>query len=1569
MISLPTGTIGELRDLIWKHHPINEICPCIDTFTAKIILGEHKKYDDGSCLVHCNIDPFPFGGNWPGGICEAIEPKCKTQHVMQTDFWMRISDETWYKQVSFEKEVLLYNAKNRPWDAQPHVDARGYQSAIVRMTHQDIDLDEMDPGKIRCSEFCMGAFSGWSHVITTMNDLGIDIHHEWGIDIDPICCQCASKTHHLDKIYSSQQFRDTKLTKTTGIRPLFQADVRESWYLQHVASGELEMSLLSPPCQPWTSAVKDAKGLSRKDGMTMVWCWARNRILQPKFVIMEMVANIVNHPHWRVIQQIIAWCGYDIISIETLQLSDIIPQSRRRVLLIACRHGLGISLENFRWMTWPCGKKHSLRSFGCICDEPDSFAEQPFLGDQLLQIYLDPKVAPKEMRDDTSGKLGNDLYRRVRLKTIDECVFPCIVANYTKAHHLLGDILQQSGLFGGLLLQGARPRFLTSPEIFVLMGGLVPSWLPTCKDARIHVLGNCISVPHAAIAILNVIALFKHTISREEIHETFAKIFSCRIHNGNMAIRISEEGMFIGKSEHDHDEIPPTVPMRTFAQVTVKSPTECFRFWIEPHVSIVGALQILLGPSFPSRLEIHIHGKTRIPLHWDDTCETCGMEILSAVPCILHFDDAKFTQHDSAMIAILSHDGPVIIERKKHEIVESIEKTMRDHFPMGSIRTQGCVKLINALGVEVTHGSFCGAGIGQENCPTKSGPHEHACPDMSILAIPCRYALLSQHAFEGIHCKIEMGCITLQAPGFQIDTFLRNMQRIGLETVLHAVGWMLVMIPPPTDWQARSKILLVKKPLTLACTTESLQMLLLSRIAVSLLPLPSEHVHGHLRIRIKIWQFMMWQGSIPHDCTPFDFMKQWDFASEFVGVDLPLRAILKGRRANPDFSFRELLQTGHDEGEECDHLIKLHLLTGLQGGGNKNDELIQAKNSVAVFLLGKGADLQQTSHFADVITRSMGIVAIQRLMSIPDIDDRMNALQQGAQKLHIKWPHFPKGEVENMKATKNTIAKKGNKNQTVLKAESFKLINDNIVNEDGSTCMVRNDVAPNAAGIVLMDSEIAQQWLQDFKIISQDEVAILSLGHQCLSSDSAKCQPVQVSALGPNGHPAILRCCLHNLGAKQVRIKPPKNDQVKAASSTIVSITIFRDETTGQDWKQLIEHPVKYALESLEIDESAAMVSPPWGRSWMNGKTKCEPQQSISFQCHTRIPLTKVEYWMRKSGQHGVYVIPRNEDGTLNPKYMVIWMDQGAIELSKTAVDLHKHLGLVRISKNKGESMRTSRGIRFAQEDFAEAWASLRPNESCPDTIPIRWIYKISPTPTAATMSDLKEWLRLLGWKAKPIKGVGPKSWLVGAEEKQEQVFLSWNGQSILAKLVENEKKNHVSPVLAGNIPKQKDQGRNVFLTGNPHDDPWANYQPQQPYPHNMTLGSNASKPQSVPSRQVEAPIEKRFQSQDMKIDELAVQIAKLQSMHDTTKQDMEGFKAEVHHEFKAVRIEAQKQFESMNQSFEASLEKAMNRQDRSMQQSFQELRLPMMNQPNPAKKAKATPRDGKDGEDEDVNL
>ena len=1529
-MALPEGTLRDLDILVKQHHIIETLCPCNDIFTMAVILGEAKQFDQHSLLVECKSVPYGINGMWPSFLPNGSQVACP--HERTNVFNLAMHQHHWNGKVTTGSKVLLYNVINKPWAHEHFVESRGRNAGIFALAEpeqNDVTL---------CGELCTGAFSGWSHAVKAMAHLGHRIKHSWGIEIDPICCETVSKTHGFHRVSNDKDIKDIDFLDESTLPPLFQMDIRENWVYHSVLQHTTDALLMSPPCQPWTSAVDNAKGLLRRDGMTMMWCWAKAKIVSPKFVLMEMVSGITKHPHWTLVKQVIQWAGFEIRWIQTLQLAEVSPHSRNRLLLVAVRNDLNFEIRP--WISWPKIAHHTLRTFGCILHDVERFGENPFLSQELLQIYMNTKLAPKDMSDRHGKAVTKDRMRKLRLKSLDDTTFPCILANYTKAHHLPIEVLVKNGLFGGLFMQDGRPRFLTSPEIFVLMGGITPSYMPACKEARIHTLGNGIAVQHAVITLLNLMNINSEKQDHFDVHEHFAQIMSLRMKNNNMRIRISNEGLYIDNLAFDQPSISPTIPIKSFVQFVVQSPTETFKFWLESNLPILPALSLLVGPSMPSKVEVVIHDHFCMVVEEKDTAETCGQFLKIGVPCILHIEDDKINRSNTNMVVVLTPMGPIIINKSNQMTMHDINRSMIEFFP----------ELPKIYGHEIiTTNPF---GFRE--------PDEKQCGDMIHFSVPLQNDQLNEFFLQDLELLSEMGSMHITMQQNRLDHVISHFSRLGIDKALLTMGWMMVVGQEMKINETSPKLLFVRQPGFLAADTNAVRMMIASKLMLAMLHPPCDQNQKTIFLHVKLWNFLIWEGWYHEESTIEDFTRVWDRVCRFIQMDCPLRAVFHGRNASIDQPLRIFRSI---DNEHQNDVLKIHLITGLKGGGNKADEIIEAKNAIAVFLLSKGAELQQTSHFADAATRSAGVVAVQRIMSINNDEEKMNAMQQLAKSLHIKWPSFPKHENETNNLVKQAVAKKNLGTKRIIKADSFKLISDNIINEDGSVCSIRQDIAPNTAGVALLDKEVACQWLEDFKIISQDELAILVLGHGCPSKDRSHCTPVQVSALGINGHPAVLQCCLHNLGAKKVKIKSEAGDQVKIASSSIIAITVFRDEISMSDWKACIDHPVRFALETLGIDDDAAMVSPPWGRSWINQKGKCEPQNAMSFQCHTRIPLNKLEIWMRKSGNNGVFIVPKGEDHQLDTRYLVIWLEQNSIELAKTAVDHPDHLGIVRNSKPKGDNVRTMRGIRFKHQDFEVAWKALKPGEDCPEMIPIKWLYKISPIPVAATHTDIKEWLKGQLWKAKPIKALGSNMWLIGSTEQQDQSFMNWNGHSILVKEVNQQKNVKSSPVVAGHIPRQNQTSQNIFKSGDPHDDPWARYAPVS-FPQQ----SNAPSASSIRSgnqqvRQIEAPIEQRFKAQDAKIDELSNQITQMQKRNETKEKHDEDFKNQVTKEFATVRSEVDRHIQKMSHSFEQSLDRAMAKQDRSLGNSIQELKLLLQDKANPLKKAKATPPDEKPDE------
>ena len=161
-------------------------------------------------------------------------------------------------------------------------------------------------------------------------------------------------------------------------------------------------------------------------------------------------------------------------------------------------------------------------------------------------------------------------------------------------------------------------------------------------------------------------------------------------------------------------------------------------------------------------------------------------------------------------------------------------------------------------------------------------------------------------------------------------------------------------------------------------------------------------------------------------------------------------------------------------------------------------------------------------------------------------------------------------------------------------------------------------------------------------------------------------------------------------------------------------------------------------------------------------------------------------------------------------------------------------------------------------------------------------------------MMSLKEWLKQQSWKAKPIKALGPKAWLIGSEQKQECSFLRWNDQSILVKQIVQKSSMKMSPILAGNIPKMQNSQGNAFQKGDPFADPWANYL-NSAMPNAGGSGSQVVAKNAAPvTRSVDAPIEQRFKSQDAKIDDLALQLTMLKSQQESMQSEDQNFRNQV---------------------------------------------------------------------------
>eukprot|EP00438_Fugacium_kawagutii_P022539 Skav206049 [mRNA] locus=scaffold587:256686:257600:- [translate_table: standard] len=303
------------------------------------------------------------------------------------------------------------------------------------------------------------------------------------------------------------------------------------------------------------------------------------------------------------------------------------------------------------------------------------------------------------------------------------------------------------------------------------------------------------------------------------------------------------------------------------------------------------------------------------------------------------------------------------------------------------------------------------------------------------------------------------------------------------------------------------------------------------------------------------------------------------------------------------------------------------------------------------------------------------------------------------------------------------------------------------------------------------------------------------------------------------------------------------------------------------------------------------------------------------------------------------------------------------MQLQVSATSMPKCLGIVRTTRRDG---RVSKGLRFAQDDYRDAFSELRPDDNPPPDVKPNFLFKIYPTPLGATVESVQKFLDLQQWGARPLRSLSSTAWLCACDTQFDAVFASWNNHSILVKWIEQSQSSR-QLVLAGQLPTvTKSESKPSTGDSLQDDDPWAAYKEQQ-----QQQGRHV-KDAVIPApvlRQLDAPIESRFKKHETTMSEMQTQIKCLQEVVKTQGCAMESSHQKLQSDFGQLRADCKTQFDTMTAAFQSSLENALKTQQGTMTKQFADLKQ-MISRSGSGKKrnqaAKAEEPQGDEDMDED---
>eukprot|EP00438_Fugacium_kawagutii_P016763 Skav230344 [mRNA] locus=scaffold920:489812:494370:- [translate_table: standard] len=207
-------------------------------------------------------------------------------------------------------------------------------------------------------------------------------------------------------------------------------------------------------------------------------------------------------------------------------------------------------------------------------------------------------------------------------------------------------------------------------------------------------------------------------------------------------------------------------------------------------------------------------------------------------------------------------------------------------------------------------------------------------------------------------------------------------------------------------------------------------------------------------------------------------------------------------------------------------------------------------------------------------------------------------------------------------------------------------------------------------------------------------------------------------------------------------------------------------------------------------------------------------------------------------------------------------------------------------------------------------------------------VYKVEGLPFGCTTSTLQQWLDAIPWDATPLKALGPNTWLLKAQVEVPLGIHLYNAAPVLIRklpprTMPNEK------VLLGRPSKPTAKDPWTSGADPTKTDPWAGFRPT-----GAPTGS-----QQAPLRQIQGPIEAKFQAQEEKLNHLQTELTALSQKCDQRAQDVHQTLVHLDTSQKTHQQDVQQQLAQVRTELDTALAKNIQQHSNRMDEKFDELK------------------------------
>eukprot|EP00438_Fugacium_kawagutii_P001525 Skav207803 [mRNA] locus=scaffold381:49411:61915:+ [translate_table: standard] len=680
-----------------------------------------------------------------------------------------------------------------------------------------------------------------------------------------------------------------------------------------------------------------------------------------------------------------------------------------------------------------------------------------------------------------------------------------------------------------------------------------------------------------------------------------------------------------------------------------------------------------------------------------------------------------------------------------------------------------------------------------------------------------------------------------------------------------------------------------------------------------------KHVDG-LQVRFKWLYRPLWEGSLHPELAIETLLMLIQYLLSPAAHFTPYRLVHLGKQACGGSLQDHVRSDGR--------LATFHLIAPQQGGtggppSTKTQHRQQLKNSLATSLLEQGFELGWINNHLDKMIDAVGVRNVVPVASEPPGVMRNTKIGQLFTNAGIPLPTKPS---KGVTAPMNFKLRQNKKLATAPNPNEYELLCQYLLNEDDTPTKQLWEFKANTTGVLVTDEAGAAPWIRENVQLSPDELCIFVMG-QCSLQIQLPSLEVVLPFFNAARQQVLVHGVLIQFGGR--RLKPAKWDatDMKAASSKICAVTLWKDDWSPEEWDRAMTNTSKFIRAVAQQSGHPDAIESIWGRTLRKGKQACTIHEATSLQAHISIKKEEFMTFLSATGFNRLWAAPKNSDGRLDDSFRVLWVPHIQKDLQRATAlgaQLKGMCGLI-LGRNTW-------GFRLLATSFAEGWKHVFPDNDLPEEIHTKYMFRLEPVPHGTNQMMLREWATLMSWKIRPIRPLTSRSWLVGSPDHPPKGILSWNGQPVLPTLLPPRQTQQASSIVAG--PRaSKDQplkpnstvATPVPLLG----DPWAGYQP-------TTSGPAAA-------RTTTGPLESRLAAQDSRIQGLEDQLTKLATAQEQQHEQLASVQHEVQGTEKRLSDQLLTAISSVKSDLSASFSQALQQQaqsfDTNMSKNMTELR------------------------------